>query len=137
MPLHPGNILSKHVSDYRLSLPLKFIDIPIYMPGLCFFSRDNCPFYAPIVPDTPCRYCHKDALDHKKYGIYSFFSRKIQKMFFRYKYKCILQNFHEKKKSYYNNEGIFYSIDLLKQYHKHGRKWTINNFRSYIDNNYL
>lgn len=58
-------------------------------------------------------------------------------LFFHEKYKCILQNFHEKKKSYYNNEGIFYIIDLLKQYHKHGRKWTINNFRSYVDNNYL
>lgn len=110
------NILSNHISFYLLSNPNKVF--PLKSPLFTiFFEKNNCPFYAPFAKDTPCRFCHLNAINHKKYKLYNYFARKIQLVFFKYKFNKIIK---EKCKEW--RIKINY-INYLRLYYKYYRKW--------------
>lgn len=46
--------------------------------------REYCPFYAPYVKYGNCRYCGCIPSSHRKYFIYSYNARIIQKVFLRF-----------------------------------------------------
>ena len=134
MKKYNGYILSKHICDYRLSNPISDIrNVLIPICGIGFFPMQICPLYAPVVPDTPCRYCSRNAIEHRKYYLYSMYCRKIQKVYFKYKYKCIVKYFLETKINRYTNQGVYYHIELIRRFHKNKRNWSLNQFKKYID----
>ena len=112
------NVLSEQISYYLLSNPSKIIPFnsPLYT---IFFEKNNCPFYAPFAKDTPCRFCHLNAINHKKYKLYNYFARKIQLVFFKYKFNKIIN-----KKCNELCIKINY-INYLRFYYKYYRKWEI------------
>ena len=137
MKKYNGYILSKHVCDYRLRNPISDIrQLPMPICGMGIFPALFCPLYAPVVPDTPCRYCNRNAIEHRKYYLYSMYCRKIQNVYFQYKYNCIIKYFLETKKNKYTNQGVYCHIELMRQYYKHKRNWSLNQFKQYINHSF-
>ena len=134
MKKYNGYILSKHICDYRLSNPITNIrSLPTPICGFGFFPIQICPLYAPVVPDTPCRYCSRNAIEHRKYYLYSMYCRKIQKVYFKYKYKCIVKHLLKTKQTRYTKQGVYCHIELMRQFHKNKRNWSLNQFKKYIE----
>ena len=98
--------------------------IGLYLP------RNKCPFYAPMVRDGPCRNCLTEPKDHKKFYLYSHFVRRIQLLFFRYKFKKIIKN-------NFNIVKLHHPANIIKYKHKYYRRWsdyTLTQYLKKIDN---
>ena len=86
-------------TDYYLSCPKGVANFINSIGGLHRIPlgviADQCPFYAPIVPNGCCRLCHKKPENHRKYFIYSVMASKIQRKYFKYKFKKFYkENYH-------------------------------------------
>ena len=99
---------STGISDYYFSQPVIFSEK--FILGFSCFSRELCPFYAPVCKDGMCRLCYCDSKSHRKYFLYSYYARKIQKNYFKYLFKK--KNKHNKIifNKYIINYNIFYNI---------------------------
>ena len=98
------------------------------------FNRLACPFYAPIVPDGICRLCHHNSSEHRKYYIYSNYARKIQLVFFKYRFKKFYRNnfnkFRQLGKTYLPNHAA-----VIKYKIKYYRKWSTYTLDNFIKSN--
>ena len=97
-----------------------------------FYNKLNCPFYAPLVKDGVCRLCHNNSINHRKYYVYSNFARKIQKVYFNYKYnKFYKQNINLFKNL--NKTNLPYFVLALKFKILYHRRWTYNNLITFLN----
>ena len=109
--------LQTFFSEYRMRDPH---DLRPFFPFLAC-SPHICPFYAPFVRDTNCRFCHKLPQDHRKYFVYSMYARKIQQWYFKQAFKCfIIRNGHLFHK-HSVCRPVFVNIKLF--YYRYWRNW--------------
>ena len=83
----------EYSTDYYLTVPKKLIT---YCDVKDYFSPNQCPFYAPIVKDGFCRLCCETPINHKKYLMYNYFCRKIQRNWRKYKRRNLFLIFYKK-----------------------------------------
>ena len=126
--------LSSHVSIYYLTTPSKFpVNFPY--PIMCMFlppsSSSLCPFYAPVVPDALCIFCGNNAIDHRKYYLYSYFARIIQKYYFNWKFRLFCKKYVNKF-ILHTSSSLPFHILILKYKYLFYRKWNIETFKKYI-----
>ena len=88
------------------------------------YNKLNCPFYAPVVKDGVCRLCHNNSINHRKYYIYSNFARKIQKVYFNYKFNKFYKQ---------NKTNLPYFLLALKFKILHHKRWTYNNLLIFLE----
>ena len=99
------------LSDYYFCQPTKnYNSIGVFS----HFNYKYCPFYAPLVPDGICRLCYKGPNNHKKYFVYSNYSRKIQNCYLRY----LLKKLYKSQIILFNKNRIDYNLFLLILYYK-------------------
>ena len=130
-------------TDYYLTTPKdrdylnfrRFINRPyngnLFMPiDIVPYIQESCPFYAPIVYNGNCRFCCLTPDAHKKYFTYSIYASKIQRCFFRYKFKKIISNnFNILQK---NSSHFPIPILIQKFKRKYYRKWSKYNFEQFV-----
>ena len=89
----------------------------IYPGGI---HKNDCPTYSPYAPDTNCRFCQLKSFEHRRYFIYSYFARKIQKQIIRF----LFEKFIERNRLTLLRGITPYSILVKKIYYKYYRKWN-------------
>ena len=102
---------------YYYTVPTKIVN-PLY--AMWCFKPDCCPGFSPIAADY-CRFCQTRLIHHKKYYIYSHYTRKIQLKWFEYKFRCFTKHVHNKYHMLIHNEIVLLSIFRKKYY----RKWDV------------
>ena len=102
------------LSDYYFCQPTKRYNLIGNFSDFSRFDYKHCPFYAPVVPDGICRLCHRKPNNHKKYFVYSNYSRKIQNCYLRY----LLKKLYKSQIILFNKHRIDYNLFLLILYYK-------------------
>ena len=98
------------------------------------FTKLGCPFYAPMVPDGICRLCNYNSSEHRKYYIYSNYARKIQLVFFKYRFKKFYrENFN--KFSQLGRIHLPHPAAVIKYKIKYYRQWSIWTLDKFINSN--
>lgn len=122
-------------TDYYLTTPndKDFINNHIHYYGnlhMAVAITDFCPFYAPVVFNGNCRHCYSTPDVHMKYFSYSMYASKIQRWFFRYKFKKIISNnldILQKNYSHFPDPVL-----IIKYKYKYYRKWSKYNFEQFV-----
>ena len=117
-----------HMQPIDLSNP-NFRHIMMYR-----FTHLGCPFYAPMVPDGICRLCNYNSTNHRKYYIYSNYARKIQLVFFKYKFKKFYRDNYNKFRSL-GRSYLPHHAAVLKYKILYYRKWSIWTLENFINSN--
>ena len=116
-------------SDYYYTQPLNLRGIQV----LPFYNKINCPMYAPIIKDGACRFCSQSSINHRKYFKYSEFARKIQKCFFKFKFKKFYKNNFDRFLLLNHKAKPYFAVIFLYKM-KYYRKWPKFNLESFIRN---
>ena len=122
--------LSKYYSNYELTpaIPINiYYRFPFFKQG-----KEFCPFYAPDVSDTNCRFCGLVAKDHRKYYSYQNYARIIQKNYFNYLFKKFLKINKENKA--FTSTGQFYIQRIYRYKQQYWRKWDNISFQKFMNN---
>ena len=115
-------------TDYYLSKPVSKYEMSLYMQSLradyipFFLPKERCLFYAPAAVNGLCRVCHKDPKEHQKYFLYSIYASKIQRLYFRYRFKKIIRDNYSLLK--YNSSNLPLPALVIKYRVKYYRRWS-------------
>lgn len=123
-------ILSDSISVFYLTIPDEYcyeFPFPIFCPFTPSFSKQSCPGYMPYVKDSNCRLCGKKSIHHRKYFVYSMLAFKIQKLYYKYKFKKFV------KRLKMENVNID-PIKLLRYKLRFRKHWRIEGYKSYVKN---
>ena len=93
---------------------------PIYCLPFLMCSKQSCPGYLPYVKEGICRLCSYNSKTHRKYYIYSYYARKIQRLAIKYLYKQFVKH----HLSIYQNNIVPYATLYYKIYYKYYRNWN-------------
>lgn len=114
-------MVSTILSKYYLSEPYSSSKIS-YFRGICIIPNPKqiCPFYAPVVPDAPCRFCMNDVYTHRRYWLYSHYARIIQKKVMLFLYRKLKRRYIAALDTQYLNYPIWirHKFFYLRKYKK-------------------
>ena len=120
-------------SDYMYTQPLNLLNIRMIPSFFPIYNEITCPMYAPIVKDGICRLCQCNSVDHRKYYIYSYYARKIQKWYFQLYFKKFYKKHYktfQKLSSKVRPIPVMIMIYKIKYY----RKWNLYTLNQFIKN---
>ena len=80
------------ISKYYYTVPTLVVN-PLYT--LMTIDPFYCPCFVPIAADY-CRYCQTRLYEHRKYFLYSQYTRKIQLQWFRFQFQLFSKKIYQK-----------------------------------------
>lgn len=127
-------------TDYYLSKPVSKYEMNLYMQSLradyipFFLPKERCLFYAPFAINDVCRVCQKSPQDHQKYFIYSIYVSKIQRLYFKYRFKKIIKDNYSL--IFNNKSNLPFPALIIKYKIRYYRRWSRFTLKQFC-NNYI
>ena len=112
------HIYDDEISYFWLS-NYNFKTKPIHSLPFLVCNKQSCPGYLPYYKGGICRLCSLDSKNHRKYYIYSYYARKIQRLAIKYIYK----QFVKQNPLVFHNKITPHAILYYRLFYKYYRRW--------------